>query len=201
MTENEKPGKPSHPRSSCIPFLYVPLVLALMSSRARAGGWDHSGGDGRFGSAEAACKDMIGAGGFYVFSHTEPIDATMSRCFSKPKEGKGDPVYVGVLSKTEMTQPNPEETAPEKPAVTEETAPAEKEEDLPLERPKGKRFKRGEEQNQAEGVEDFEKDAQKERKKIRGEEGSDWEGQKMPKQQRINSKKKSDQRIKGGGTY
>lgn len=78
------------------------LVMSVLVVDARAS-WSNSSGGTHYGSAAAACKAMIGSGGAFTFSHTEskPGDTTIGYCFSKPRDGKGEPSYVGLLFQEE----------------------------------------------------------------------------------------------------
>ncbi len=88
--------------------LRLTVILSTLSLGSVAeASWGNSSGGAHYGSAAAACKAMIDHGGAYTFSHTEgkPGDASIAYCFSKPKEGKGEPSYIGVLSQEEDTAP------------------------------------------------------------------------------------------------
>lgn len=93
----------------------VSTVVLLSGGVALAGGeWDHSGGtEGRFGSAEAACRDLIGTGGAYEFA--DAIPATQPgymTCRVKAKDSgnsKDKPTLIeqGVVYKVDKPQPAP----------------------------------------------------------------------------------------------
>lgn len=52
---------------------------------------------GTFSSADAACRSMVSTPN-YTYSHVQKRDNGVYWCFQKPKEGKGEPDYVGVVS-------------------------------------------------------------------------------------------------------
>lgn len=82
-------------------WLAVVLVCGGVMSRdiALAGsGWDYGGGEGRFGSPAAACKEMVGTDGYYIYSHVEKAPSGDYYCYSKPKDGEGKPDYIGLVS-------------------------------------------------------------------------------------------------------
>lgn len=98
--------------------LVIPFFVLAVTPFAYAGGeWDHSGGTvGRFGSAEAACKDLIGTGGAYEFASVSAPNANgYADCFEKAKD-KGNsketpaPIKKGVVYKVDKPQPAPSST-------------------------------------------------------------------------------------------
>jgi hypothetical protein len=168
------------------------LIFAL-ASPAFSSSWNG------FGSPQAACKDAIGTGGFYVFSHIEAVPGMDGsyRCYSKPKEGKGEPSLVTIVHMSSDPVEPGKEAAEPPPASTPTPEAAAEDDDLPQERERGKRFRRGQEQDQAEGIEKAKRGIQKERRGLT-EKGGEWEDDKPPKQQRIFNDNKSKQRAKKG---
>jgi len=134
-------------------------------------------------NGSAKCQEAIGTDGAYTFDSCKPQPGGFCHCYSKPKEGKGDPVYVTVI--------HPDAGAPEEPAAVAE--------DLPRENQRKKRFKMGHEEEQAKGVEKFSSKSKTEREKLRKQEGGDWEDGKLPKQHKIFNTDKSLRRKPSSG--
>jgi len=101
----------------------------LIGSRVALATWDWGGGPGRFGSAAAACQDMVKQNDRYKFSSVKPIypatfPATQS-CFVSI-EGGDAPYSIGVVSETvsgKLEDEDKEESAD----TDESTASAEEE--------------------------------------------------------------------------
>lgn len=99
----------------------VVVVLGVLGGGAMAeASWSNSSGGTHYGSASAACKAMIEPGSAYIFSHTEPKpgDASIAYCFSKPKDGKGDPSYIGALFQEEEAVASPAEQPEDSPKAS-----------------------------------------------------------------------------------
>lgn len=73
----------------------VLALLLLLSRPASAAGTTWTGGHS---SADAACKAIIGDGGYYPF-HRAEVKGDLAYCYTKSKDGEGDEIYSSAVFK------------------------------------------------------------------------------------------------------